>query len=245
MISLRHVSKSYDSEEKKMPVLHDFSYDFRDGEFVTIFGPNGVGKSTLLYLIAGIHTPDAGMVSYCDDKKPKLSMVFQNYHDSLFPWKTTHENIALALINEPLTPSEIDRKVRTISAGMGLSKHLEAFPYQLSGGQKQLVSIARAFVTDPDILLLDEITSALDYMTTRTIQKNTLALWEKKRMTAVCVSHDPDEAIFFADKLLLLADKPAQIAEEIIVDLPRPRTFDMLMDKNFLKIRKKILSSMA
>src|SRR6266436_2415591 len=218
-IHIQHLMKSYPSAAGTgmVSVLNDINLDAASGEFITFFGPNGCGKSTLLKVVAGIEPYDSGHVSI-DTKSPeeaKTGLVFQNYSDSLMPWLNSHDNI--------LFPYSLKkRKPRALEAGDRLSKLLKDleidlpqgnYPYQLSGGQQQLVAILRTLIYKPDVILMDEPFSSLDYQTRSFMQMTLLDIWQHEKPTILFVSHDIEEAIFLADKLVLLSALPASVKD--------------------------------
>lgn len=243
MLKVNNVSKFYRHPKENFQVLDNITANIADGEFVTVFGPNGAGKSTFLYLIAGLDKPNSGEIVRDENDAGRFStgFVFQDYNDSLLPWKTVLENVALPLRAKGMSIQDAENRSRVLLSDVGLDKHTEKYPYQLSGGLKQLTAIARAFSAEPNVLLLDEPTSSLDYLTTKLIEKKILELWGKQKITTICISHDPDEAIFLADRILVFSQRPAIIKDEIIIDLPRPRNFDMVTGKAFIKYRQRLL----
>lgn len=242
MIALHKVNKAFSHKDGKVSVLEDLSLSIKKGEFVSIFGPNGIGKSTLLYLIAGLDSPDKGTVVTKHQKG--IGFIFQNYNDSLLPWKTVLANVSLPLEINHMPASQAKKTASDILHTVGLGGQCNRFPYQLSGGQKQLVALARAIVTDPDLLLLDEPTSSLDFFTTSQFLSKIVRLCGKD-LTTVCVSHDPDQAILLADRVIVLSDKPGKIALDIAITLPRPRSADTSKSRAFLEYREQIIRAVA
>jgi len=244
-IKLKNISKEFwkKSSDKKLNVLDNVSFEVKDGEFVTLFGPNGCGKTTLLYIIAGIEDPSSGEV-FIGGRNPGLSsvgFVFQNYNESMLPWRTVEGNIRLGLEMLDLPESERKRITDDILKKAGLFERKDEYFYELSGGMKQLVAICRAFAFDPGILLMDEPFSSLDYSTSRKMGLELLEIWKEKKKTTLFVSHDIDEAIFLADRVMVLTKMPAKIKDVIEIDLPRPRKIDVISSKKFFMIRNKIL----
>jgi NitT/TauT family transport system ATP-binding protein len=245
MISIRSITKEFKKPSGTTRVIEGADLEIKKGELVTVFGPNGSGKTTLLNIVAGIETPESGQVSI-DGKNPKdaqVGFVFQNYNESLFPWRTVIENVTF-----PLEIAKIDKDKRQkiaehLLTKVGLLQSKDRFVYELSGGQRQLVSICRAVAYDPDILIMDEPFSALDYSTTRKMELELLDIWHEKKITTLFVSHDIDEAIFLADRVVVLSPRPAKIKKVFSVKLPRPRTLDMLSSPEFIKIRNEILNT--
>jgi NitT/TauT family transport system ATP-binding protein len=249
-IILQALHKSYvrDSEgsQEKVAVLAGFDLIVRRHEFLTIFGPNGCGKSTLLNIIAGLTSCDAGSV-LIDGKLPaemKVGFVFQSFQESLFPWRTVLDNVAF-----PLELKGVEIRIRRRSARefldfLGIQLHkqeYEAYPYQLSGGQQQLVSIARALIDEPDVLIMDEPFNQLDYQTRMSLQDKVSEIWEKKKTTVVFVSHDIEEAIILGDRTVLLSKKPARVLEIMENDLERPRSLSVSQHSKFFALKSHAL----
>jgi len=245
MISVRSITKEFTKPSGVTKVLEDINLEVNKGEFVTVFGPNGSGKTTLLNIVAGIETPESGVVEVGGKsaKEAQVGFVFQNYNESLFPWRTVYENIVF-----PLEVAKIDKEKQHEIADhllkkVGLLQSKDKFVYELSGGQRQLISICRAIAYDPDILIMDEPFSALDYSTTRKMELELLDIWQEKKITTLFVSHDIDEAIFLADRVVVLSTRPASIKKIFEVKLPRPRTLDMLTSPEFNALRNAILNT--
>lgn len=239
MVTLHGVTKAYPRKEGSTKVLEEISLSIKDGEFVTIFGPNGAGKSTLLYLIAGLDCPDSG--SIVTNRPESNGFVFQNYNDSLLPWKSVVANVALPLLLKGISVMQAKRAAIAALKRLDLGNLLFRFPYQLSGGQKQLVALARAVITDPQLLLLDEPTSSLDFFMTEKVNSTIVALWKKKKVAVICVSHDPNQAILLADRVIVLSKEPGRIVAEIKINLPRPRSLKTLKSSAFLRYRQQLL----
>ena len=236
-IHLRNISKSFAG----MSVLNDISLAVGAGEFVALFGPNGCGKSTLLSMIAGLEQPDSGEITLAgaSGSAPRTGFVFQNYNESMLPWRTAAGNVELALEAQGVPRSE--RRARALLETVGLGGSCDEYFHRLSGGMKQLTAICRAFAPDPDVLLLDEPFSALDYSTTRAMETELLRIWEQRGCTALCVSHDVDEAVYLADRVVVLSPRPAAVRGFVRINLPRPRTPDMLASEEFFALRSEIL----
>ncbi len=247
-VHVAHLSKSFPAEnhpKQSAPVIHDMNFSIAEGEFVSIFGPNGSGKSTLLSLIAGLETPDSGEIrilsAHSEYTTPKIGFVFQNYNESMLPWRTVRGNVELALEHTVSSSSERKAIAMSFLDKVGLAHVAERYFYDLSGGMKQLVAICRAFAYEPDVLLLDEPFSALDFATTRKVEMDLLSVWSEKKKTALCISHDVDDAVFLADKVMVLSPRPAQIKGIITIDLPRPRTMAMFTSPEFFALRSQVL----
>lgn len=244
MISLKSISREFKKSSGMTKVLHDVNLEVNSGEFVTVFGPNGSGKTTLLNLISGLDDPDTGKV-LIDGKHPKdaqVGFVFQNYNESLFPWRTVMENVVFSLEIMGVSKEEQIKTSEHLLKKVNLLHSKDKFVYELSGGQRQLVSICRAIAYDPDVLIMDEPFSALDYSTTRKMELELLDIWQEKKITTLFVSHDIDEAIFLADKVVVLTPRPASVKQIFEVNLPRPRTLDMLSTPEFNELRNAILN---
>jgi len=245
MISVRSITKEFTKSSGITKVLEDINLEVNKGEFVTVFGPNGSGKTTLLNIVAGIETPESGMVEIGGKsaKEAQVGFVFQNYNESLFPWRTVYENIIFPLEIAKVSKEKQQAIADHLLKKVGLLQSKDKFVYELSGGQRQLISICRAIAYDPDILIMDEPFSALDYSTTRKMELELLDIWQEKKITTLFVSHDIDEAIFLADRVVVLSPRPASIKKIFDVKLPRPRTLDMLTSPEFNALRNAILNT--
>ncbi len=246
-LSLRGVSKTYTRYDGSHGVFNKFDMDVFDGEFLSVFGPNGCGKSTLLHLIAGIIEPDEGTLAVAfGDFNTSAGIVFQNYEKSLMPWLTCLDNIALPLeARSKLSKQERREKARSITEELGLNLPFNHYPYEMSGGQKQLTCIARALIQQPSMLLLDEPFASLDYQTRLDMQSKLQNIWIKTKITTIFISHEIDEAIYLADRLLLLTARPARVAGWFDISLPRPRSLDSLSSQKFTELKSQILESFA
>ena len=223
-------------------VLDDVSFDICQGEFICALGPSGCGKTTILRIIAQLVHLDEGRIfihgneliteGYLDD----LSVVFQE--PRLLYWRTVEENVKLALELKRGRVSDRDEAVVKKALSMvGLSDFADAFPHELSGGMKQRAALARALVTEPSILLMDEPLTGLDLRTREDLQDEILRIWKERDMTAIFVTHDPLEAIYMADRIIVLSDRPTKVKEVLKVSLNRPRNRD---DKRIKELEKYI-----
>ena len=238
-VTIRGLSKRFDNT-----VIYDkFDLDIPRGELISIFGPNGCGKSTLINIIAGLVPADAGQVLFDGMllAEIKFGYVFQNYREALFPWLRAFDNICypLKIMKVPLE----ERRARTekLVARLGIKLNLDLFPYQMSGGQQQLVSIMRALVVEPEILFLDEPFSALDYEMTLFMREQLQRLFMESDTTMVLVSHDLEEAVYLADRVLLLSRYPARVADFTPVAAPRPRSLSTLSEPEFVRTKAHCL----
>ncbi|MEO0943081.1 MAG: ABC transporter ATP-binding protein, partial [Cyanobacteria bacterium J06642_12] len=196
-ITVRSLTKTFAGRD----LYRDFNLDILKGKITCIFGPNGCGKSTLLNTISGLIPFDSGSISFEGKTLDRVTIgyVFQNYRDALFPWLKAIDNIEYPLKVMGVSKSERDRRVRTLVESFNIQIDLNRYPYQLSGGQQQLISILRALITEPDVLFLDEPFSALDFETTLFIRDKLQEIFQSSGITMVMVSHDLEEAVFMAD----------------------------------------------
>ncbi len=219
------------------------SLSIAPGEFICILGPSGCGKSTLLNAIAGYVEPTTGAVTVDGERVtgpgPDRGMVFQQY--SLFPWKTIRENIAFGPMVAGHSRDECSATANTFLEMVGLSKFASKYPSELSGGMQQRVGIARALANYPTVLLMDEPFGALDAQTRLMMQEHLLAIWNAFKVTVVFVTHDVDEAIFLADRVLVMSASPGAIMADLPVPLPRPRDPDIATTADFMQLKKKCL----
>lgn len=240
-VTIEGLHKAFDG----VPVYDGFDLALPRGALVSVFGPNGCGKSTLINMMAGLLPMDAGQVLY-DGRtvgEIRLGYVFQNYRDSLFPWMSCLDNILWPLkFQKTLSRRDGLRKVEDLMTRLEARIDLSRYPYQLSGGQQQLVSIVRALILDPEVLFLDEPFSALDYEVTLTLRMKLQQLLAEREVTTLLVSHDLEEAVFLADKVLLLTRRPTRIADMVDVPLPRPRDAEMLTDPRFVELKRHCLA---
>ncbi len=244
-IELDNVSMTYGTGAAASTALAPASLDIDAGSFVCLLGPSGCGKSTLLNCVAGYIWPTTGRArvdgAAIDAPGPDRGMVFQQY--SLFPWKTVRENVAFG----PRMTGASRREAREVADRLlemvGLSRVARKYPAELSGGMQQRVGIARALANQPDVLLMDEPFGALDSQTRLIMQEHLLALWAEFRPTILFVTHDTDEAIFLADRVLLLSASPGQVLADIAIDLPRPRPADIVTDPAFIAIKRRCLAT--
>ena len=238
-VTIRGLSKRYPDA-----VIYDnFDFDIPRGKLISVFGPNGCGKSTLINMIAGLVPADAGEVLF--DGRPlsrvKFGYVFQNYREALFPWLPAFDNIAYPLKLMGVPKAERRLRVERLVAHLGVKIDLALYPYHLSGGQQQLVSILRALIVDPEILFLDEPFSALDYEMTLFMREQLQRVFMETRTTTVLVSHDLEEAVYLSDHVLLLSRHPARVVEFVPYDAPRPRTDKTMTEPSFIATKAHCL----
>src|SRR5437868_7357848 len=238
-LDVESVSHAFDIDGAILPVLDDISFSVAPGEFVALLGPSGCGKSTLLRLVAGLEPPRSGALR--EDGQPITGaypsrvVVFQD--PTLFPWRTVWNNVALGLEAQGIPKHQRHRVDAAIDL-VGLSAFRNAYPHQLSGGMAQRVALARALVNDPKILILDEPLGKLDSLTRITMQAEIVSLWQRKRFTTLLVTHDAEEALFLANRVIVLSDRPARVKADIVVDRPYPRHRG---DPYLADLRKQIL----
>ena len=242
-IEVDRVTKTYASGAGDIPALDAIEFDVAPGEFVSVVGPSGCGKSTLLRCIGGLIPPSAGTVRIggetVKEPDPRIGYVFQKA--VLLPWRTIERNVLLPFeINGK--PTEKDREnVHNALEMVGLADYKQHRPAELSGGMQQRVSVARALVTSPSILLMDEPFGALDAQTRESMNVELLRIWEEAMTTVVFVSHDIGEALFLSDRIIVMSARPGAVHDILEVDIPRPRTFGLVEnDERFWKMRQTI-----
>ena len=216
------VSKSFGVRGKELTALEDINLSIAEEEFVAIVGPSGCGKSTLLNLTAGLLSPSCGSIYFKDaspGRMPAFGIVFQE--TGLFPWRSVYENIAFGLEAAGTPKAAHKDEIMHYIELVGLSGFEQSFPHQLSGGMRQRVGIARALVISPDVLLMDEPFSALDAQTRTIMQEELVALWEKTRLSTLYVTHNIQEAVLLADRVVLLSRRPGRISNIIEIKIPR------------------------
>ncbi len=222
-IELKSLSKSFARRDGALNVVECVDLTLEAGEFVCLLGPSGCGKSTLLNLIAGLDRATGGEVlvdgTPVVEPSPRCVLVFQEY--GIFPWATVRENVALGLRDRPA--DEIEKEVKRYVDLVGLQGFENTYPRELSGGMKQRVAVARALAVQPRIMLMDEPFGALDSLTRLAMRAELLRIWQRESTTILFVTHDVDEALQLADRIVVLSPRPARIVEVLEVDLPHPR----------------------
>jgi ABC-type nitrate/sulfonate/bicarbonate transport system ATPase subunit len=241
-LSIRGLSMTYESDGKRVPVLDDVSLDVREGEFVCLLGPSGCGKSTLLNMVAGFLSPTAGQVLIDGQRvsgpDPRRIFVFQER--GVFPWLTVEGNIGFGLRHLPA--AERARIIAQYVELVGLQGFEHTYPQELSGGMKQRVEVARALAVKPDMLYLDEPFGALDSITRIGMRSELLRIWQAERKTILFVTHDIEESVQLADRVVVMSSRPARIQRIVDIDVPRPRD---LSSPRYLELRDSIFEEIG
>jgi NitT/TauT family transport system ATP-binding protein len=241
-LDLEHLSLAYEQRSGTFLALSDVDISIRDGEFVTIVGPSGCGKSTLLMLIAALLRPTSGSVRLdgrlVTAPGSDRALVFQDF--ALLPWRTVVANVELGLELKGIRAPERNEVARRHVAMVGLGAFERSYPHQLSGGMRQRVGIARALAVEPEVLLMDEPFGALDAQIRQVMGSELLRIWERGRKTILFVTHDIDEAVYLADRTIVMSASPGRIIADIAVTLKRPRPLDIRNDPAFTAYRQRI-----
>jgi NitT/TauT family transport system ATP-binding protein len=243
-IDVRALSVEVGLREQRFTALDQLDFSVEPGEFVCVLGPSGCGKSTLLAALAGHVTASAGEIAVDGERvlrpHPERGLVFQQH--TLFPWKRVIDNVAFGLKMKGLAADERRRQAGDLLDLVGLSGFGARYPAQLSGGMQQRVEIARALINRPRVLLMDEPFGALDAQTRRMMQALLLDVWTQVPTTVLFVTHDIDEALFLADRILMLSQRPARIVADLRVTLPRPRDDETTTEAQFVDIKRRCLA---
>lgn len=249
LLSVKHVTAFYEEDGHTIEALHDITFDIADGEFVALIGPSGCGKSTLLDIISGLFPETSGQVAiggHLLAPRQRLGQsAYMRQRDLLMPWRTAVENAALALEVHGVPRTEAHRTARNRFPDFGLTGFEDAYPAQLSGGMRQRVAFLRTILAQRDLLLLDEPFGALDALNRVTLQTWLLERWEQERQSVLLVTHDIDEAIFLADRVIALSPRPGTIVQIEGIDLPRPRRREMVTSPPFLAHRAALLDALG
>ncbi|MBJ7311972.1 ABC transporter ATP-binding protein [Rugamonas sp. CCM 8940] len=224
-ITIAGVNKVFKTDSREVVALKDINLEIPQGQFVCLLGPSGCGKSTLLNAVAGFAPPSSGRIhadgQLVSGPGPERGMVFQEY--ALFPWMTVEKNIAFGLEIKGLPPARIAAKVDQLLAMLSLGDFKQRFPKDLSGGMRQRVAIARVLALDSPIMLMDEPFGALDALTRRNLQDELLRIWSELKKTIIFVTHSIEEAIYLADRIVVMTYRPGTVKRDILVELPRLR----------------------
>lgn len=245
-IEVRAVSKTFRDDGRAVQALADVSFTARSGEFVTIIGPSGSGKSTLFNLITGLTEPDTGEILI--DGRPvrrDTGLVgLMPQRDLLLPWRTVLNNVILGPELDGVSKRAARRRAREMMPLFGLAGFENAYPDTLSGGMRQRAALLRTFLTDRDILLLDEPFGPLDALTRRELQRWLLDIWHRFRKTILFITHDVEEAVYLADRVLVISARPGRIVKELTVDLPRPRSSISLLSEDLRRLEAELLEAL-
>ena len=242
-VQIKAVEKIYEGRNGKSVALNGVNLDIYDNEFICVVGPSGCGKSTLLNIIAGLHKPTSGEI-LVDGKKVEgtgvdRGVVFQQY--ALFPWLTVKKNVEFGLtLKKGLTKQEIEETAMKYIKMVDLEKFVNSYPKELSGGMKQRVAIARAYAVNPSLLLMDEPFGALDAQTRTQLQTELLRTWEEEKKTCFFITHDVEESILLASKVVVMSARPGRIKEIIDIDIPYPRNQETKMTPRFIELKNYI-----
>ncbi|MGD1989963.1 MAG: ABC transporter ATP-binding protein [Chromatiales bacterium] len=242
ILEVKGLDKEFETPKGRVTALRDINFKTHKREFVCVIGPSGCGKSTLIRILAGLETPSSGQM-LLDGKEvhgpgPDRGMVFQGY--TLFPWLTVRKNVMFGLQMSGHTREVSEQEALQWIDLVGLSKFADSYPHQLSGGMKQRVAIARALANQPRILLMDEPFGALDAQTRAKMQSYLMEIWKNIDITVLFITHDLDEAIYLADRILVLKAHPGEVQELIQVPVPQPRSSDQLLSPEFLATKKRL-----
>ena len=222
-------------------LYQNLSFEAKTGKITAIFGPNGSGKSTLFNILAGVIPHDGGTHVIKPFDKLRFSYLFQNYREVLLPWMTNARNIALPLESQGISPTDVQQRLAALETSTILPAPLDAYPYELSGGQQQMIAFYRALVTNPNTLLIDEPFSALDYENRLKFCNLLQEYHRKQKPTTLIITHDIEEAVYLAEEIVVLSRKPTRVLGVIQNPLPYPRTVAMLTTQKFQKIRAEVL----
>lgn len=237
ILIVRNLSVTFPDSNGGLEALGSASFEIYPQEFVCLLGPSGSGKSTLLRVLAGLLRPTSGEFIFTGGQ-PKIGMVFQQAN--LMPWRTVLENITLPLELENVPPAERRARALELIQLVGLTGFEDAWPRDLSGGMAQRVALARALIHDPDLLLLDEPFGSLDALTRERMWTELSRIWQARQKTVLMVTHSIGEALFLADRVLVLTQRPGRIKLDLKVDLPRPRADDIRYTAHFGRLARKL-----
>ncbi|MBM3188360.1 MAG: ABC transporter ATP-binding protein [Chloroflexi bacterium] len=241
-----HLQMTFSSSNSHLEALAEATFSVLPNEFVCVIGPSGCGKSTLLRILGGLVKPTSGRVlldgELLTGPQRRIGLVFQ--YANLMPWRTTLSNVMLPLEIQGVSRDEAETRAMDLLRLVGLGGFTRALPRDLSGGMRQRVSLARALVYDPDVLLLDEPFGALDALTRERMSWELLHIWQLRRKTVVMVTHNIQEAIFLSDRVLVMGPRPGRIEREVAIDLERPRSLDALYDPRFVELARILRESL-
>jgi len=237
-LTCQHLCKNYPTRNGLITALEDVTFSVNDHEFVSVVGPSGCGKTTLLKLIAGLLKPTSGQIIFNLDlprHQQRTALVFQEH--GLFPWMTVLDNVGFGLETKGIGQKERRRHALAVVEKVGLASFINNYPHELSIGMRQRVGIARAFVVDPQMLLMDEPFGSLDAQTKLLLQEELLKIWKDDQESVVYVTHDIEEAVYLGDRVLVMASRPGHIREEIHIPFSRPRDLSVKGRPDFMEIK--------
>ena len=242
-IEIKNLRKVFKTDDSETVAIDDFTLTIKKGELISIIGPSGCGKSTLLRCIAGLETPTGGTISSGKKQFTKpgadRGMVFQDF--ALFPWRTVRKNVEFGMEVSKVPKEERKARAEEYIKLVGLEKFMDSRIHELSGGMKQRVGIARAFVNNPDIILMDEPFGALDAQTRSIMQNELIRIIEETNSTIIFITHSVEEAVFLSDRIVILTKRPSRIKE--VIDIPWKKPRDR-MDPDFVAMRKRVLKQL-
>ena len=241
-VHIDHVVKKFNGRGGEMVALNGVDMDIHENEFICVVGPSGCGKSTLLNIIGGLDTPTEGKVlvdgKEVDGPGPDRGIVFQQY--ALFPWLTVEKNVQFGLKLQGKSPEECQEIAQKYIKMVELEQFAKSYPKELSGGMKQRVAIARAYAVNPKVLLMDEPFGALDAQTRTQLQQELLETWEKEQKTCFFITHDVEEAIILAQRVVIMCARPGRLKDIVDIDIPYPRNQETKMTPRFLELKNYI-----
>ena len=246
-IELRQVAKTFRGDGKAVPALKDVSFKVMPGEFITVIGPSGSGKSTLFNLCVGLLEPDKGSI-LIDGKIPpsRLGRVgYMPQRDLLLPWRTVLDNVLVPLDIKGVPREKARRQALEMLPRFGLEGFEQEYPAVLSGGMRQRAALLRTWLTGCDTLLLDEPFGALDALTRKELQDWLLGVWQEFGRTVVFITHDVEEAVYLADRVIVMSARPGSVSSEMAVDLPRPRRQRMVAEAGFGRLVRGLLEELG
>jgi NitT/TauT family transport system ATP-binding protein len=240
-LSCQRLGVSFQSDGRSIEALRNVTFTLRDREFLGVIGPSGCGKTTLLRALAGLVEPQTGHIEHSPvsaERGTRTLLVFQE--DGLFPWMTVLANATFGMEMQGIDKSERERKAKELLFRYGVGEREKAYPYQLSVGMKQRVAVIRSFLSEPDLLLMDEPFAALDAQTRLTLQQELLALWEQSHRSVIFVTHDVEEVLLLSDRIVVLSNQPATVVAEVAVPFGRPRTPATALTEEFLALKAQL-----
>ena len=238
MIAVRQLTKRFGTADSPVVALSDIDFSVNEGELVVVVGPSGCGKSTLLRILAGLLPPTSGEISFEGHHQPRIGFVFQQAN--LMPWRSVLNNALLPVDIQRLGRDKLRAKAMELLKLVGLEGFEHRFPWELSGGMQQRVALVRALIHDPALLLMDEPFGALDAMTRELMNQELQRIWMERRKTVLFITHSIGEAVYLADRVLVMTPRPGRIADELKIDLPRPRGLEVMNTPEFGAYVKRI-----